>query len=133
MSSSVTAATREPSSAANSAALRVTHVALVWRIDLHARVIRGSVTLHCTAAQAGVARLRLDTKALAIERVAAGDGDGGELAFVLGDAHVDFGAPLDIALRSPLARVGDSVRVTIELRWAWRLWVARVCVGGVGD
>ena len=39
----------EQSSAANVAAIEVTHFALDWRVDFGARALVGRVTLHCTA------------------------------------------------------------------------------------
>ena len=77
----------------------LTHLSLTLDVDFERKILSG-----CAAWTAEVlaptAKLILDTKALAVERVTV---DGQPAEFALGEAHEAFGAPLTVNLPEGLA------------------------------
>jgi leukotriene-A4 hydrolase len=81
---------------------RVTHVALDLDVDFDARRVGGSATLDIQR-KPDASEIVLDSKGLAIESIA--DGNGAPLAFKLGAADPNLGAPLTVALKPDTNRL----------------------------
>lgn len=112
-------------SAAEPASVRISAMALDFRVDFAARTLAGDV-VHTLAwadpSAAGPAKLVLDTRDLAIERVQARKGDGRwqRVEFSLAERDAIFGSTLTIALPSRVDAVRIRYRTSPEasgLQW----------------
>ncbi len=86
---------KDPYSYAQPDVARVTHVALDLALDFEAKMVRGKATLDILAAE-GVDTVILDTMGLEIFSVT--DEAGSELAFEVGLAKEEMGAPLTVTM-----------------------------------
>ena len=87
---------------------RVTHVALDLAVDFAAKRIGGTATLDILA-KPGIGTIVLDDKGLEIARIATPDGK--PLAFKVGAANPDLGAPLEVA-------IGEARKIVVTYKSA---------------
>ena len=113
------ASATDPSSLSNPGEARVVHADLALCVDFAARRVVGTAALRVRAEVAGVAQLRLDTRALTVAAATwrACDADGGfasdtsacDAAFALGDEQGALGAPLSVTLPPGLQQGATGV------------------------